>query len=78
MNRNAYGQTFVAPYSLRARRGAPVATPLDWSELGRSTPNGYDAGKIRRRLARKDPWATMRDHAASAAHARRELDTLRS
>ena len=26
--RNAYGQTSVAPYSVRARPGAPVATPL--------------------------------------------------
>jgi bifunctional non-homologous end joining protein LigD len=60
VNRNAYGQTFVAPYSLRARPGAPVATPLDWSELGRATPNGYDPGRIRRRLARKaDPWASV-------------------
>ena len=32
--RNAYGQTTVAPYAVRARPGAPVATPLDWSELG--------------------------------------------
>jgi bifunctional non-homologous end joining protein LigD len=29
IGRNAYGQTFVAPYSLRARPGAPAATPLD-------------------------------------------------
>ncbi|HEV7652402.1 MAG TPA: hypothetical protein VGP26_29965 [Actinophytocola sp.] len=79
VNRNAYGQTFVSPYSLRARDGAPVATPLGWSELGRATPNGYDAAKIRRRLARTDdPWATMGEHAASAAHARRELDRIRS
>ena len=31
--RNAFGQTAVAPYSLRAIENAPVATPLDWSEL---------------------------------------------
>lgn len=31
--RNAYGQTHVAPYSLRALPGAPVATPIAWSEL---------------------------------------------
>ena len=33
--RNAYAQTAVAPYAVRARRGAPVATPLEWDELGR-------------------------------------------
>lgn len=31
--RNAFGQTAVAPYSLRAIENAPVATPLDWSEI---------------------------------------------
>ena len=31
--RNAYAQLAVAPYSVRARPGAPVATPLSWDEL---------------------------------------------
>jgi bifunctional non-homologous end joining protein LigD len=31
--RNAYAQLAVAPYSVRARPGAPVATPLSWGEL---------------------------------------------
>jgi bifunctional non-homologous end joining protein LigD len=31
--RNARGATAVAPYSTRARAGAPVAMPVDWSEL---------------------------------------------
>jgi bifunctional non-homologous end joining protein LigD len=74
-NRNAYGQTAIAPYSLRARLHAPVATPLDWAELSRATPNGYTVRNIRRRLARKaDPWADISEHAASAAEARRRLD----
>lgn len=78
VNRNAYGQTFVAPYSLRARPGAPVATPLEWSELGRVTPDRYRPPGIRRRLARKaDPWAGIGDHAAAPAEVRRRLDSLR-
>ena len=31
--RNGRGATAVAPYSTRARDGAPVAMPIDWSEL---------------------------------------------
>ncbi|MCC3765171.1 non-homologous end-joining DNA ligase [Glycomyces sp. TRM65418] len=78
VNRNAYGQTFIAPYSLRARAGAPVATPLDWAELGRAEPNGHSSTSIRKRLAQKtDPWADIDDHAASAAEARERLDALR-
>jgi bifunctional non-homologous end joining protein LigD len=78
VNRNAYGQTFVAPYSLRAREGAPVATPLEWSELGRVTPDRYRPPGIRRRLARKsDPWAGIGDRAAAPADVRRRLDSSR-
>lgn len=31
--RNSYAQTSVCPFSARAIENAPVATPLDWSEL---------------------------------------------
>ncbi len=31
--RNSYAQLAVAPYSVRARPGAPVATPLNWDEV---------------------------------------------
>ncbi|MFI6002973.1 hypothetical protein ACIA98_21605 [Streptomyces sp. NPDC051366] len=33
IGRNAYAQSAVAPYAVRARPGAPVATPLAWSDL---------------------------------------------
>jgi bifunctional non-homologous end joining protein LigD len=72
-NRNGYAQTFAAPYTLRARPGAPAATPIDWAELGKAKPDGWDLRRLRRRLARKaDPWSRIHEHAASAqkAHAR--------
>lgn len=65
IGRNAYGQTAVTPYSLRAIESAPVATPLDWDELGRSglSPRSYDIGNLRRRIAQKaDPFAGLFTH----------------
>ena len=31
--RNAFGQTVVAPYSVRRRARAPISTPLAWDEV---------------------------------------------
>jgi bifunctional non-homologous end joining protein LigD len=58
--RNSREATAVAPYSTRARPGAPVSTPIDWSELGSlKTANQYTVKNLGQRLARlrKDPWA---------------------
>jgi bifunctional non-homologous end joining protein LigD len=77
VNRNAYGQTAVAAYSLRARPGAAVATPIDWPELGRTEPAGYHTDTVRRRLGRKrDPWAGLARRRGSAARAHRKLAKL--
>lgn len=58
VQRNGYGQTAVPPYALRARPGAPVATPIAWDELSRVEPDRYTIASIRRRLAQvEDPWA---------------------
>jgi bifunctional non-homologous end joining protein LigD len=57
VGRNAYGQTAVAPYSVRPLPGAPVAAPLAWDELGRVGPQHVTLRNIFRRLAqRDDPW----------------------
>lgn len=77
--RNAWGQTSVAPYSLRARPGAPVATPLDWDELSRSgmSPRAYTLENLFRRLGRKDdPWSGIDRHRRSLAGPREALDGL--
>lgn len=60
--RTAYAQTAVAPYALRARPGAPVATPLAWDEALTSdmSPRRYDIGSIFRRLGQiDDPWGNI-------------------
>ncbi|VVJ25065.1 ATP-dependent DNA ligase (EC LigC [Amycolatopsis camponoti] len=73
-NRDGYAQTFVAPYSLRARPGAAAATPLDWRELGKAEPDGRSLAKEKQRLAFKDdPWRDLDDHAGSAEAARKQL-----
>jgi bifunctional non-homologous end joining protein LigD len=75
--RNGYAQTIVAPYSVRPRPEAPVATPIDWPELGRVEPRSYTVANLRRRLARKpDPWADMADHAVPFHPVRSRLDEL--
>lgn len=58
--RVAYAQTVVTPYAVRAREGAPVATPIEWEELGRTTARKYTIRNIFRRIGRKpDPWRAM-------------------
>jgi bifunctional non-homologous end joining protein LigD len=57
--RNAYAQTVVAPYAVRARPGAPVATPLHWDELTGAalTPDRFTIRTISERLGDSpDPW----------------------
>lgn len=57
--RNTRGATSVASYSLRARRGAPVAMPLRWDELARlRSGHAFTIKSAPRRLARlaTDPW----------------------
>jgi len=53
--RNAYAQTAVAPFCLRALPEAPVATPIDPDELSRNDmePRRYTLKNIFRRLAQK-------------------------
>jgi bifunctional non-homologous end joining protein LigD len=60
--RNARGATFVAPYSTRARDGAPVAVPLDWDELDpKLRPDQWNVRNLRERLEiqRADPFARL-------------------
>lgn len=77
--RNAYGQTAVAPYAVRAIEGMPLATPLHWEEVGSSnlSPRKYTVKNVFRRLAQTaDPWAAMQNRGHAIANARRRLPDL--
>jgi bifunctional non-homologous end joining protein LigD len=55
--RNGFGQTVVAPYSVRRRPHAPVSTPLDWKEVKPSLdPASFNMANFAKRAKRKDPW----------------------
>jgi hypothetical protein len=56
--RNSYGATGVAPYGVRAKNGAPVATPIDWKELDEiDSSQAYNIRNIFARMEKKgDVW----------------------
>jgi bifunctional non-homologous end joining protein LigD len=76
--RNAYAQMAVAPYSVRGRPGAPVATPLHWDELGSVHPGQFTVRTIGARLDKvsDDPWADMARRRRGLSAPRRRLRNL--
>jgi bifunctional non-homologous end joining protein LigD len=62
VNRNAYAQHGVTPYTVRSRPKAPVAVPLHWDELsdGRLRPDRWTVANVGERVeAEGDPWKGM-------------------
>ncbi len=77
--RNAYGQTSVSPYSLRARKDCPVATPLEWDELDDPELHSktYTINNIFRRLGqRDDPWRNFYNEPCSLKRIQSEIEEL--
>jgi bifunctional non-homologous end joining protein LigD len=64
--RNTYAQTAVAAYAVRAKPGAPVATPLAWEELSDAelSPRRWTLRDVPDRVARGDPWEGISSAAA--------------
>jgi bifunctional non-homologous end joining protein LigD len=62
--RNGRGATAVAPYSVRARPGAAVSTPISWKELEKlASADAFDLNAVISRAQgnRADPWAKFLD-----------------
>lgn len=60
--RNQEGATAVAPYSVRAKITAPIATPLFWDEVENKklNPQQYTIANIFKRLSTtEDPWKSF-------------------
>ena len=80
--RNAYAQLAVAPYSVRARPGAPVATPLSWEELDDQTlrPGRFTLRTVPRRIREAGqaggPWAELARRRPGLARAQESLRRL--
>jgi bifunctional non-homologous end joining protein LigD len=53
--RNGRGATSIAPYSIRARKGARVSMPITWDTLDAVAPDGVTMGDALTRIGR-DPW----------------------
>ena len=79
--RNAYAQTVVAPYTVRARPEARVATPLWWEELEDPdlTPGRFTLRTVGMRLDRlgtSDPWAGLGRRRYGLARATQRLEKI--
>jgi len=78
-SRNSYGLTVVPPYAVRAKPGAPIATPIDWDELRDKdvTSQSYTMKNIFRRLSHKqDPWRGIGRKTHSLSKAKQRLRSL--
>ncbi len=75
--RNGFGQTVVAPFSVRRRDKAPISTPLEWSEVRPAlVPSNFNLGNFAKRLKRPDPWSGFFASRQPLTDASRRLRTL--
>ena len=54
--RNGRGATSIAPYSIRARKGARVSMPITWDELNTVAPDSITMADALLRINGNDPW----------------------
>jgi len=77
--RNSYGQTSVAPFSVRAIENAPVAVPIYWEELDDAQLNAQFC-TIKNVLERletiENPWKDFKTNAKNISDAKEKLGVL--
>ena len=67
-NQNAPHKTVFGAWSVRARPGAQVSTPITWEELDHIHPDQFTIASMADRLASAgDPWLGMNDQPQSLA-----------
>jgi DNA ligase D len=65
-NQNAPHKTVFGPWSVRARPGAQVSTPLTWDEIDNLHPDELTIESVPERLAAQgDPWEAMNERPQS-------------
>ncbi|MFF7896962.1 non-homologous end-joining DNA ligase [Streptomyces sp. NPDC007907] len=77
IQRNAYAQTAVVPYTVRPRPGAPVATPITWEQLDDPELHARRwtiADAVEQ--ARTNPWSGVPGRGRALGPARRRLNAL--
>ncbi len=61
-NQNAPHKTMFGAWSVRARKGGQVSTPLSWDDVARVHPDELTIATVPDRLARDgDPWEAIND-----------------
>lgn len=75
VGRNAFGAHAVAPYTVRAIRGAPVAAPVDWGEIDDLDfhPQKFSFAEV---VDRDDPWSGWKRRARGLGRATKILQKL--
>jgi bifunctional non-homologous end joining protein LigD len=79
--RNGYSATFAAPYTIRAKRGAPVSAPCTWEELesGTVSPGSFTLRDMPGRIAAVgDVWADLHRNGQSLQRAMDQVTHLLS
>jgi bifunctional non-homologous end joining protein LigD len=78
--RNGYSATFAAPYTVRARAGAPVSAPCTWEEIekGKVDPGTFTLRNMPGRIEKVgDLWADMKRRGKSLKAPMEKLRRLR-